>query len=83
MTKRILKELHKWCSGDSILIVGLSGLLLRLYCPFTVECIIEDNGIIIGHIYKVERVAISHNLRLVFIINSRPYFYYHFAVLGK
>lgn len=83
MTKRILKELHKWCNGESLLIVGLSGLLLRLYCPFTVECVLEDNGVSKGNIYKVERVAISQNLRLVYIINSRPYFYHHFTILGK
>ena len=83
MTRRILKELYKWCSGDSILVVGLSDLLLRLYCPFMAECIHEVEGLQVGHIYQVERVAISQELKLVFIVNAQPYLYSHFAILGK
>jgi hypothetical protein len=83
MTKRILQELHKWCNGDSILVIGLSGLLLRLYCPFMVECIKDDTGLHKGALYQVERIAINRQLVLIFIINSRPYFYHHFSILGK
>ena len=52
-----LKELLKWVSSDSLLVIDRSGNLRRIYCPFKVICLVNFPDIIRGE--KVSEDAIK------------------------
>jgi hypothetical protein len=80
---KIIYELQKWCGGNSILIVTFRGLLLRLYCPFTVECISYIEPFKRGEKCLVTSVGINSNLDLVYIIHNKAYSFKYFKIIGK
>lgn len=79
----VLNELQKWCKGNSILIVSITGTLLRLYCPFTVECTYDTGMLLAGKRYKVDRVFITNDLLLSYQIQGSVYHFKYFNIIGK
>ena len=79
----IIYELQKWCNGNSLLIVTVRGLILRLYCPFHVECISYIDPFHRGQKCLVSRVGLGSNLELVYIIQEKAYSYKFFKIIGK
>jgi hypothetical protein len=76
-----LKEIDKICSPYSILVIKANGELIRLDCPFTVVVIVAIDNLGLNQTVKVLQVKVDRHLILVYIINSRAYHYYHFAIL--
>jgi hypothetical protein len=83
LMSEVLNGLQKWCKGNSILIVSIAGTLLRLYCPFTVECTQDVEMLRSGMKYRVERVFLSKDYLLSYEIQGEVYHFKHFIVLGK
>lgn len=80
---KLIFELQKWVTGNSVLVVTVRGILLRLYCPFVVECINYTDSIHRGQRCIVSRVGIGSNLELVYIIQGKAYSYKFFKIIGK
>jgi len=76
-----LKELLKNVNFTSILIINKKGQLKRIYCPFSVKTRTELPHIQKGDVVIVERIAITENLKDVFIINNKAYYTIYFIVL--
>ncbi len=83
MGRYLLGELHKWVNGNSLLMVTITGLLSRLYCPFTVQCLEPYNGLKKHYLYKVERVGVDERVHLVYFITGRAYPYHLFRIIGR
>ncbi|HDZ40336.1 MAG TPA: hypothetical protein ENH59_01465 [Bacteroidetes bacterium] len=76
-----LKELLKWVSSDSLLIIDVEGLVRRIYCPFEVICLAEFNDIDIGEKVSVDAYKISLSLKEVYIIKGKAYLIYYFRII--
>ena len=74
-------ELFKIVSATSILVVDHKGNLKRLHCPFRVVAIVElPPQITVGAFYMVEAVKMTLDLKEVFIIESKGYYYWYFRI---
>jgi len=80
---KVILELQKWCKGNSILIVSITGSLLRLYVPFRVECLEDVDGLLAGKAYRVDRVMVSNDYLLSYEIQGTAYYFKYFTILGK
>lgn len=80
---KIFFELQKWVSGNSLLVVTVRGILLRLYCPFIVECISYVEPFHRGDKCIVSRVGLGSHLELVYFIQEKAYSYKFFKIIGK
>lgn len=81
MNKNELAELLKYASPYSILVVNYQNKIIELKCPFRVV-VKNDIGVLIkSKIELVELVKISKNLKTVFIVNGKAYYYHHFNIL--
>ena len=81
MKNRELAELLKYSSSSSILVVTYNNKLIELFCPFHVLGKYKINLIKKNTLYTVSRIKLSSNLKIVFVINDKPYHYYHFDIL--
>ncbi len=80
---KVIYELRKWVNGNSLLVVTIRGLLLRLYCPLIVECIADTENFSIGQKCIVSRVGLNAKLELVYIIRGIAYSYRYFKIIGR
>ncbi len=78
----LIREINRYCSPYSILIITPTRLI-RIYTPFKVEVISSSLELSIGDIVIVTKVLISENLYLVYIIDGKGYYYYHFTIIVK
>lgn len=83
LNERQLAEMLKYSSPQTLYIVTWNNLLKILYCPF--EVIVREQ---IGELKEkkkviVEAVKVTSELKTVYIIKGRAYFYYHFEILDK
>ena len=76
-----LKELLSDVSMDSLLLIDKKGRLRRVYCPFRVKSRVEFPRIKKGQVVMVEELAITTDLKDVYMIGQRPYYSIHFMVL--
>jgi len=79
--KKIIEEIFKYVSSDSVLIIDGKGQLRRLYCPFKVIVIRDVHLLKAGDIKAVIAVKIAPNLVDVYIIESKAYYYYNFRII--
>jgi len=81
MNQKELAELLKYASPYSILVINYQNKIMELKCPFRVV-VKNDVGILIkSKIELVELVKISKNLKTVFIVKGKAYYYHHFYIL--
>ena len=76
-----LKELLKWVSSDSILVIDKKGALRRIYCPFEAICIVMFPDIKEGDKVAIEAVKITVTLKEVYIIKGKAYFIIFFRII--
>ncbi len=76
-----LKELLRWVSTDSILVIGRSGKLKRLYCPFKVVCLVNFPDIGKGEKVAVDAVKLTLEVKEVYIIKGVAYYIVYFRIL--
>lgn len=64
----------------TILIIGAEGLV-RLNCPFMVMCIVPVDLYKEEDILQVQRVKVSSDMKLLYIIHNKGYSYIHFLII--
>ena len=79
--EEFLKELLKWVSSDSLLVIDHVGALRRIYCPFKAICLVTFPEIKQGERVSVDAVKLTVEIREVYIINGIAYYIVHFSIL--
>ena len=79
--KRLLEEINKFCSPNSLLIIDKQGVLRRLICPFKVRVIIDTQVEKKGQEVYVLAVKISDELILLYLVDRTLYPYYFFIII--
>ena len=78
--EKYLKELLKWVSSDSLLVIDKSGNLRRIYCPFKVICLVNFPVIAKGDKVSVDAVKLTVEIREVYIIRGIAYHIAYFMI---
>ena len=83
MNDKQLAELLKYSNPKELYIVTWNNLLKLLFCPFKV--VVNQN---IGELKRnqavwVEEVKITNDLKTVYVIKGKPYYYYHFDIIDE
>ncbi|MFD2891709.1 hypothetical protein ACFS5J_06760 [Flavobacterium chuncheonense] len=81
MNKKELAETLKYASPRVIYVVTWNNLLKKLFCPFQVKVIHDIGALRIGDIVFVEAVKVNLELKTVYIIQGKAYYYYHFEII--
>ena len=77
---RIIEEIRRYCDPYSIL--AISGKrLVRIRCPFRVEVLVEFAGWKGGEIVWVERIMITRELQMVYVIGGNGFHFFLFRIL--
>lgn len=76
-----LRELLKWVSSDSILVIDYKGTLRRLYCPFRAACLVTFPEIKQGEEVSVDAVKLTIEVKEVYIIKGTAYYIFYFQIL--
>ena len=79
-SKRRIDDLNRHCSPHSLLVHAEGKGLIRVRCPFTARCIEAVGPISCGERVSVKRVKLAQDLRLVYEIRGRDYYYHAFAI---
>jgi hypothetical protein len=77
---KILEEIRKYCDPYSILVIA-DRKLVRLRCPFKVRVRIDIGGWCKGDSVYVEKIMVTPDLKMVFIIWGKGYHFYLFQIL--
>ena len=78
MTDKQLSSVLKYSSINEIYIITADNYLKRIICPFEAEVVSDVGEFFKGQIVRVDFVKVTRRLITVFIINSKPFYYYHF-----
>lgn len=78
-----LKELLKWVSTDSILVIDQSGNLRRINCPFRVICLVNFPDIVKGERVAVDAIKLTLEVKEVYIIRGVAYYIVYFKILSE
>jgi len=81
--KKYIEEVFKYCKTDSILVIGKSGQLQRLQCPFEVLVISDVGELQKGLICLVNAVKLDLRLIDVYNIRDKAYYFFNFRVLQR
>ncbi|MCJ7449223.1 MAG: hypothetical protein MUO72_16225 [Bacteroidales bacterium] len=76
-----LKELLKWISSDSLLVIDKSGRLRRIYCPFKVICLVTFPEIRQGEKVDVDAIKLTVEVKEVFIVKGTAYYIIYFNII--
>lgn len=79
--EEIIKELLKWVSSDSLLVIDKNGLLRRIYCPFKVICLVAFPEIKQWEKVSVDAVKLTVEVKEVFIIKGIAYYIIFFRII--
>jgi hypothetical protein len=77
---RIIEEIRKYCDPYSILAM-YGRKLIRIRCPFKVMVLVDYAGWKKGEIVNVDKVMITRDLRMVYIIQGWGYHFFFFRIL--
>lgn len=78
MTDKDLSEQLKYSSSEWIYIVTWNNLLKQLFTPFKVVVLTSVGQLLEGEIVWVQQVKVTMQLKTVFVIDSKAYYYFHF-----
>ena len=81
--KKYIEEIFKYCKTDSILVIGKTGQLQRLQCPFEVLVISDVGELLKGLKCLVSAVKLDLQLIDVYVIRGKAYYFFNFRVLGR
>ena len=79
--EEIVKELLKWVSSDSLLVIDEKGLLRRIYCPFKAICLVTFPEIKQGERVNVDAVKLTVGIKEVFLIRGIAYYIIYFKII--
>jgi len=80
MGRKLIDDINKYTSSESLLVHTKSRGLIRLYCPFTVKVIQSVDSFMVGEELEVVNVKVSPDLDLVYIIGNKGYYHYYFSI---
>jgi len=75
-----LKELLKWISSDSLLVIDRKGDVRRIWCPFKVVCLVNFPDISQGEKVAVEAIKLTVEIKEVYIIRGTAYHIVYFMI---
>ena len=81
MTKKELAELLKYSSPLEIYVITWNNILKRLFCPFEVQVVQDIGTLKKGQFVFVDEIKVTIELKTVFIIDTKAYYYYHFEIV--
>ena len=81
--KKYIEEVFKYCKTDSILVIGKTGQLQRLQCPFEVLVISDVGELLKGLKCLVSAVKLDLQLIDVYVIKGKAYYFFNFRVTGR
>lgn len=81
MNKNQLAEILKYCSPKVLYIVTWNNLFKKLFCPFKVRVLNPVGELSLGEIVFVDEIKVTTELKTVFVIKGKAYYYYHFEIL--
>ena len=81
MTKKELAELLKYSSPREIYVITWNNILKKLFCPFEVKVLSDIGTLEKGQVVLVQEVKVTLELKTVFIIENRAYYYHHFHIV--
>jgi hypothetical protein len=81
--RKYIEEIFNYSIIDSILVIGKTGHLERLDCPFEVLVIQEVGELSKGLICLVSAVKLVLTLIDVYIIGNKAYYFFNFRVIGR
>ena len=81
MTKKELAELLKYSSPREIYVITWKNTLIKLFCPFEVQVLQDIGTLKKGQFVFVDEIKVTIELKTVFIIDTKAYYYYHFEIV--
>ena len=81
MTKDELANLLEYSSPTELYIVTWNNILKKLFCPFQVIVLVSAGELMKGQKVWVQEVKITMELKTVYIIKGKAYYYYHFDII--
>ena len=81
MMDKDLAEQLEHSSSEWVYIVTWNNLLKQLFTPFDVEVIRSVGELEIGQIVWVSQVKVTPQLKTVYIIEGKAYYFFHFDII--
>ena len=81
MNDKELAELLKYSSSNELYVVTYNNLLKLLVCPFKVIVLNSVGNMKTNEIVWVEQVKVTRDIKTVFVIKGKAYFYFHFEII--
>lgn len=81
MNKKQLADILKYSSPRTLYIVTWNNLLKELFCPFRVKVLHQVGELKKGQIVFVDEIKVTTELKTIFVIKGKAYYYYHFDIL--
>ena len=81
MMDKDLAEQLEHSSSEWVYIVTWNNLLKQLFTPFEVEVIRSVGDLEIGQIVWVSQVKVTPQLKTVYIIEGKAYYFFHFDII--
>jgi len=81
MMDKDLAEQLEHSSSEWIYILTWNNLLKQLFTPFEVEVIRSVGELEIGQIVWVSQVKVTPQLKTVYIIEGKAYYFFHFDII--
>ena len=78
--EKMLEEIRKYCDPYSILVIA-GRKLIRVRCPFRVRVLVDFAGWEAGDVTYVERIMITRDLQMVYIIGGNGFHFFLFQIL--
>jgi hypothetical protein len=73
-------EINRYCSPKSLLVITPKGKLIRIYCPFQVQCIEPVDQLKEFGLYMVSSVLMTEVGVIVYVIGNDSYHYHNFLI---
>ena len=81
--RKYIGEIFRYCKINSIRVIGKTGQLESLHCPFEVLVIQDVGELYKGLICLVSAVKLDLTLIDVYIIGNKAYYFLNFRVIGR
>lgn len=81
MNDKELAELLKYSHPKQLYIVTWNNVLKLLFCPFKVQVLQDVGELKKDEIVLIEEVKVTSDLKTVYVIKGKSYYYYHFDIL--
>ncbi|WP_298883673.1 hypothetical protein [uncultured Polaribacter sp.] len=76
-----LAEELSYSSSDSIYVVTWDNALKQVFTPFKTVVLTNIGLLLKGEIVSVDQVKVTLQLKIVFIVEGRAYYHFHFGFI--